>query len=126
MTTHEILQLDYRLKENQFVLDTVLRKIKPFANYDGEITTEMLEKFLSICTNKYEVYFRYITCSFDKKSYDTIGYYSCEVEISIEGKVKQLETIHAGSIRELFAKISIFVFSKIRNGNIKLKFDDDV
>ena len=122
MNTYDLLKLDCRKYENKCLIQRALKSIKPFSKTDEreEIPIDKIERFLSLCFEKYDIYFRYITCSYDRKSYDVIGYYNCEVEINVEGKVKQMESIHASSIYELFCKIAIYVYSWIKKGSVKL------
>lgn len=55
MTTNEILQLDCRLKENECIIQRVLRKIKPLASCpDGQVPLSKLERCMHVLARKYD------------------------------------------------------------------------
>lgn len=57
MKTEQIMNLDYRKEENQKIIQKVLRQVKPLSKFSDEeqIPIEMLEKTVSVLTNKYEI-----------------------------------------------------------------------
>lgn len=127
MKTNDILSLDYTKQANKEIIDKVLLQIKPFAKYEmlnREIPINDLEKLLVKLSDKYMFSFKHIFCSFNSEQYKTGCIYNCDVDVMIEGKVKQSRIISACCIRELFAKIAIFIYSKIKDKTIKLRFDD--
>ena len=57
MKTEQILNLDYRKKENKEIIQKVLRKIKPLSKYSDEVDVpiEAIEKLIHVLVQKYEI-----------------------------------------------------------------------
>ena len=118
MKTDEILNMDYRKKENKIKIQKVLRKIKPLSKYseDEDIPLVILEKLIAKYQKKYDVKFSYIMIS--TADADEVIIYSASLRNS-EGK--WLKNIYGAFIYELFAKVNIFIYSEVKKGKIERK-----
>ena len=110
MTTKDILDLKYNDKNGKAAIDKCLQKIKPFEN--KEVTMEMLEKYVGLVCRKYDVYVSLIF-PFNENGEDDV--YSAHIRNSSEHKI--LCIIYGNSYYELYAKISIYFYSLIKNGH---------
>lgn len=62
MKTKEILDLDCRLKENEEIIQQVLRQIKPLSKCKGDkVPIEKLEKCIKVLCTKYHIFPRQIS-----------------------------------------------------------------
>ena len=117
MKTEEILNLDYRKIENKEIIQKVLVKIKPLAKHSGEeVPIEALEKLVGVLTTKYEVCPQWITLMSDEKGNPM---YSVGVKSSKDHK--WLSTVYGMCMYELFAKLSIQMYSYVKSGKVKRK-----
>lgn len=113
MKTNEILELNFKKEENRQIIQKVLRKIKPLANYDisEDIPLNVLEKLIAKYEYKYDHRISVITCN----SYEgEMVNYTANISISNYSKIKP---IHGCCIYELFAKIVILYYSLARKEN---------
>ena len=115
MNTQDILNLDYRKKENQEIIDKAIRRIKPFDKLKpGErITLEMLENVVGKYCRKYAVMMQYITPTFMRGE---INYYSCSIKETM--KHKWLGNVYAHTMYEVFAKVLIKIYSDVKSGSV--------
>lgn len=62
MKTSEILDLDCRIPENEEIIQSVLRQIKPLSKCNGDkIPIEKLEKCIKVLCVKYQIFPRQIS-----------------------------------------------------------------
>ena len=117
MKTNEILNLDYRKKESQEIIQKVLTKIKPLSKYSGEtVPLEAIEKLVCVLCQKYEIVPQWMMMSFDEP---IIGIYSIGVKMTTNHK--WLGTVYGMCIYEVFAKLAIKMYSEVKSGNIPTK-----
>lgn len=117
MKTNEILNLDYRKKESQEIIQKVLTKIKPLSKYSGEtVPLEAIEKLVCVLCQKYEIVPQWMMMSFDEP---IIGIYSIGVKTTTNHK--WLGTVYGMCIYEVFAKLAIKMYSEVKSGNIPTK-----
>ena len=111
MTLDEIMNLSCKDDEGKVKLNKALRKIKTFRDYE-EISLEQLEKFVKKVVYKYDVTLQYITISrMDGRLIYTLS--------TKNDKGEWLGTVYAISMYELFAKLSIKLYSMIKNEEVK-------
>lgn len=118
MKTEQILNLDYRKEENKKIIQKVLRQVKPLSKFSDEeqIPIELLEKTISVLTNKYEIIPQWITCGFRDAAAGCVGYYSAGVKMTTDHT--WLGNASGHTIYELFAKLTIKMYAEVRAGNI--------
>lgn len=117
MKTDDILELDYRKKENKKLIQKALLKIKPLSKFSDEkqVPLESLEKLLHLICNKYKVWVRYITQ--DPMASDDGDIWRCE--IIDEDNLEPIKKVYGICIYELIAKIVIFLWSENKNEKLK-------
>lgn len=111
MTLDDIMNLNYKNKKEKEKLNNALKKIKPFRNLE-DISLEYLEKFIKKAVYKYDIILQYISVS--RINGELMYTLSTKNE-----KGEWLGTIYAISIYELFAKLSIKLYSMIKNEEVK-------
>lgn len=113
MKTDDILELDYRKKENKQLIQKALLKIKPLSKFSGEeqVPQDALEKLLHLICNKYKVWVSKITQ--DSVSSEDGDVWRCE--IVDENNLRTIKSIYGICIYELIAKIVIFLWSENKN-----------
>ena len=118
MKTEQILNLDYRKEENKKIIQKVLRQVKPLSKFSDEkqIPIELLEKTVSVLTNKYEITPQWITCGYRDVAAGCVGYYSVGVKTTTDHAWLGNATGH--TIYELFAKLTIKMYAAVRSGSI--------
>lgn len=114
MKTQDILELDYRKKENKIIIQKVLKKIKPLSKYSDEtIPFEKLEKLILKISEKYEY-----SPEFHISSYTHI-YYGFIKNTSNDGII--YEKVYGICIYELYAKMAIKMYSDIKQNKVKIR-----
>ena len=113
MKTNDILELDYRLKENKQLIQKALLKIKPLSKFSGEeqVPQDALEKLLHMICSKYKVWVSKIIQ--DPVSSEDGDIWRCE--IVDENNLRTIKSIYGICIYELIAKIVIFLWSENKN-----------
>jgi len=116
--TEQILNLDYRKEENKKIIQKVLRQVKPLSKFsdDEQIPIELLEKTVSVLTNKYEITPRWITCGYRDAKAGYIGYYNVGVKSTTDHT--WLGNTSGHTIYELFAKLTIKMYAEVKTRNI--------
>ena len=116
MKTNEILELDYREKENKQIIQKALLNIKPLSKFSDEkqVPLESLEKLLHMICSKYKVWLRYI--SQDPRASDDGDIWRCEV---IYENNLHHENIYGICIYEIFAKLVIFLWSEKKKNKLE-------
>ena len=116
MTTKEILNLDYREEKNQKIIQKVLRKIKPLSKFSDEsnIPIEALEKVIHVMVSKYDIHPQWLMMSHHEQSY-------CIYTIGVKTSKKQMGNVYGVSLYEIFAKLTIKIYSEIKSGKIPVK-----
>ena len=118
MKTEQIMNLDCRKEENKKIIQKVLRQVKPLSKFSDEeqIPIEMLEKTVSVLTNKYEIQPQWIICGFRDTIRGGTGYYSVGVKTTTDHK--WLGDASGCTIYELFAKLVIKMYTHVRAGDV--------
>lgn len=118
MKTEQILNLDYRKKENKRIIQKVLRQIKPLSKCADEeqVPIELLEKTISVLTNKYEIAPQWISMHFTGLQEGVSAIYSCGVKTTTNHA--WLGSVTGHTIYEIFTKLAIKIYSEVRSGNI--------
>ena len=105
MKTEEILNLDYREKEEREIIQKVLRKIKPLSKYSDEhndIPLEAIEKLIRVLYQKYEITPQWMVMSLHES---TANIYSIGVKTTTDHK--WLGNVYGMCLYEVFAKLEI-------------------
>lgn len=118
MKTEQILNLDYRKKENQEIIQKVLRKIKPFSKYSDKsnVPIEAIEKLIRVLCQKYEIAPQWMTMSYFEP---TLGIYSIGIKTTTEHE--WLGTVYGMCLYEVFAKLAIKMYSEVKSGKIPVR-----
>lgn len=109
MKTNEILELDYREKENKQIIQKALLNIKPLSKFsdETEVPFDSLEKLLHMICSKYKVWIRYITQ--DPRASDDGDIWRSEI---IYEDNLHSQKVYGICMYELFAKLVIFLWSE--------------
>ena len=121
MKTEQILNLDYRKEENKKIIQKVLRQVKPLSKFsdDEQIPLELLERTVSVLTNKYEISPQWIISVYKNPGKGCYGYYTVGVKTTTDHK--WLGNASGSTIYELFAKLVIKMYAHVRTDKIPLK-----
>lgn len=120
ITTDQVLNFDYSKEENKKIIQKVLRQIKPLSKFSEEeedIPLELLEKTISVLANKYVIMPQWVSMTHKGLRKGTIATYSCGITRS--DTYEWLGTVYGSSLYELFAKLTIKMYSEVRSGSIK-------
>ena len=115
MTTKDILNLDFRKKESQEILQKALRRIKKFSEYDKSknIPIEDLEKMAMSIQKKYKIRIQWITPTFP--DVNEILY---TTSIRNDENYKFICNVYALSLYELLAKVLIVFYTEVKKGEL--------
>lgn len=116
MKTNDIIELDYREKENKQIIQKALLSVKPLSKFsdEKEVPLESLEKLIHMVCSKYKVWLRYI--SQDPRASDDGDVWRCEI---IYEHNLHAERIYGICIYEIFAKLVIFLWSEKKKNKIE-------
>lgn len=114
MTTKEIINLDYREKKNQEIIQKVLRQIKPLSRYSEEcdIPFEALEKAIVVMCKKY-------TMRMNKLEPDVWAndkHIIWKVWLINDSNLKTIDMIYGITLYEVFAKSAIRLYAEVKKG----------
>ena len=114
MTTKEVINLDYRERENQEIIQKVLRQIKPLSRYsdEDEIPFSALEKAITVMCKKYMMRVRDFTPDVWSNNTHTIW----RATLINETNLKTIDTIYGISLYEVFAKCAIRLYAEVKKG----------
>ena len=118
MKTEQILNLDYRKKENKEIIQKVLRKIKPLSKYSDEVDVpiEAIEKLIHVLVQKYEILPQWMNMTYFEP---IIGIYSISIKTTTDHK--SLGDVYGMCLYEVFAKLAIKMYSDIKSKNIPIR-----
>lgn len=117
MTTQEILNLDYRKKENQDIIQKVLKRIKPLSKYsDEEVPLQAIEKLIKVLTNKYDIHPQSMVISCHESS--SIIY---SIPVKTSNSFESLGMVHGMCLYEVFAKLAIKMFSDVKHQKVAIR-----
>ena len=114
MTTKEIINLDYREKENQEIIQKVLRQIKPLSRYSDEceIPFSALEKAITVMCKKYCMRIREFNPDVWANDDNTIW----RAILINETNLKTIDMVYGISLYEVFAKCAIRLYAEVKKG----------
>lgn len=114
MTTNQIINLDYREKENQEIIQKVLRQIKPLSRYSDEceIPFSALEKAITVMCKKYCMRIREFTPDVWANDEHTIW----RATLINETNLKTIDMVYGFSLYEVFAKCAIRLYAEVKKG----------
>lgn len=110
MKTEDILNLSFKDESSKEKVKQELKKIKAFSKYE-DISLEQLEKFVTKIVCKYDVILQYIMIS----KVDNRLLYSLSTR---NKKGKWLGTVYGISLYEIYAKLSIKLYSMVKNEEV--------
>ncbi|MBO5743916.1 MAG: hypothetical protein J6R68_06510 [Clostridia bacterium] len=111
MKTKEILNLDFRIKENKEKIQKVLKQIKPLSKcQERQVPIEMLEKLIFSIIKKYDLRASNMQMSFF--SSDTCLYTIC---VFTDSTGEMISLIHGMCLYEVYAKLAIFLYSQVKS-----------
>ena len=118
MTTKQIINLDYREKENQEIIQKVLRQIKPLSRYSDEceIPFSALEKAITVMCKKYLMRIRDFAPDVWSNNDHTIW----RATLINETNLKTIDYVYGISLYEVFAKSAIRLYAEVKKG-IKMR-----
>lgn len=109
MKIKEILELDYRIKENQEIIQKELNKIKPLSKYQDKIPLVKIEKCLNVLCNKYNLI---LVLGFARSEVDHMLY---GVTIQYKEPIKNIGKVYGVSIYELLSKAVLLIYSEVKS-----------
>lgn len=114
MTTKEIINLDYREKENQEIIQKVLRQIKPLSRYSDEceIPFSALEKAITVMCKKYCMRIR----EFNPDVWANDDHTIWRAILINETNLKTIDMVYGISLYEVFAKCAIRLYAEVKKG----------
>lgn len=114
MKTSEILQLDCRIKENEDVIQRVLRKIKPLASCpEGRVPIDKLERCMQVLSRKHDFV---VTLSADTESNRLFVVWRCTI-VRYGQSVVSGSNVFGCSVYEAIAKAVISMYSYSRRAS---------
>lgn len=118
MTTNEIINLDYRKKKNQEIIQKVLRQIKPLSKYSDEcdIPFSAIEKAITVMCKKYCMKVNQLTPDMWANDENTIW----KAWLINDTNFKTIDTVYGLSLYEVFAKTVIRLYAEVKKG-IKIR-----
>ncbi len=118
MTTKQVINLDYREKKNQEIIQKVLRQIKPLSKFSDEedIPFSALEKVIAVICKKYMMFIR----EFTPDMWVNDKYTLWRATIINETNLKTIDQVYGISLYEVFAKTAIRLYAEVKSG-IKLR-----
>lgn len=114
MTTKEIINLDYREKENQEIIQKVLKQIKPLSKYSDEceIPFSAIEKAITVMCKKYMMRVNNLTPDVWSNKTHTIW----RAWLVNETNLKTIDEVYGITLYEVFAKIAIRLYAEVKKG----------
>lgn len=117
MTTEQILCMDCRKESNRIKLQKALHMIPQFKKEKGDVPISLFEKMMYVVTTKYAVTVQWISYILQE---DQI-YWSVSIRNDVD--YSYMQTITAVTIYELLAKVSIYLYAKVKNKELTTKED---
>lgn len=114
MTTNQVINLDYREKKNQEIIQKVLRQIKPLSRYSDEceIPFSALEKAITVMCKKYCMRIRDFVPDVWSNKENTIW----RATLIDETNLKTIDMVYGISLYEVFAKCAIRLYAEVKKG----------
>lgn len=117
MNTKQVLNLDCRKREDQEIIQKVLRQIKPLSRYSDEcdIPLSAIEKAITIMCKKYCMRIREIIPDMYGNEQNIIW----RATVQNEKNFKEIGCVYGISMYELFAKAAICMYAEVKKGTSK-------
>lgn len=114
MTTNQVINLDYGEKENQKIIQKVLKQIKPLSRYSDEceIPFAAIEKAITVMCKKYCMRIRDFTPDVWSNKNNTIW----RATLINETNLKTIDMIYGVTLYEVFAKSAIRLYAEVKKG----------
>ncbi len=114
MTTKQIINLDYREKENQIIIQKVLRQIKPLSKYSDEcdIPFSALEKAITVMCKKYMMRVNQLVPDVWANDEHTIW----RAWLINDTNLSTIDMVYGISLYEVFAKTAIRLYAEVKKG----------
>lgn len=114
MTTYEIINLDYREKKNQKIIQKVLKQIKPLSKYSDEyeIPISAIEKAIVVMCKKYCMRIR----DFVPDVWSNNEHIIWRATLINETNLETIDMIYGMSLYEVFAKCAIRLYAEVKKG----------
>lgn len=112
MKTKDVLQLDCRQRENQKIIQRVLRQIKPLSKFaEGEdIPLSAIEKAIRVMDRKYGIGIKELEPDTSSSKEGTIW----RATLQYQSNFKVVDTVYGLSLYEVMAKVAIRVYADVR------------
>lgn len=124
MTTNQVINLDCREKENQEIIQKVLRQIKPLSRYSDEcdIPFSAIEKAITVMCKKYMMRVNQLVPDVWANDEHTIW----RAWLINDTNLKTIDTVYGVSLYEVFAKTAIRLYAEVKKGiNVRAKEEID-
>ena len=114
MTIKQIINLDYRVKENQEIIQKVLRQIKPLSRYSDEedIPFSALEKAIAVMCKKYMMRVNQLVLDMWANDEHTIW----RAWLINDTNLKTIDNVYGISLYEVLAKSAIRLYAEVKKG----------
>ena len=114
MTTNQIINLNYKKKENQEIIQKVLRQIKPLSKYSDEyeIPFSALEKAITVMCKKYQMRIRDFTPDVWSNNEHTIW----RATLINETNLETIDMVYGITLYEVLAKSAIRLYAEVKKG----------
>lgn len=116
MKVSEILELDYRYKENREMIQDKLKSMKPFSKYSDEeqVPVNKIEKFIGVAIRKYDLYVRDISFACIKTNEENLY----NMHILKESDLTMIGIIYGCELYEIMAKAAIYIYALIKSEKV--------
>ena len=119
MTTEQILNLECKIEEEKRIVQSELKKIKPFKKYSEEekVKIKDLEKLIFVLSKRYMMHIREITLDF--KANEKTGVWR-SVLIS-DKTLHTLNVCYGTNVYDILSKSALMMYSEVTKGIEKRK-----
>lgn len=114
MTTNQVINLDYREKKNQEIIQKVLRQIKPLSKYSDEedIPFSAIEKAITVMCKKYTMRVNQLSPDMWANNEHTIW----RAWLVRDTNLSTIDMVYGITLYEVFAKIAIRLYAEVKKG----------
>lgn len=114
MTTNQIINLNCKDKENQKIIQKVLRQIKPLSRYSNEcdIPFDAIEKAITVMCKKYMMRVSQLTSDVLANDFHIIW----KASLTNDTNFSVIDTIYGITLYEVFAKTAIRLYTEVKKG----------
>lgn len=114
MTTNQVINLDCKEKENQEIIQKVLRQIKPLSRYSDEedIPFSAIEKAITVMCKKYMMRVNQLVPDMWANNEYTVW----RAWLINDTNLKTIDNVYGITLYEVFAKIAIRLYAEVKKG----------